>query len=208
MVLTSTESVEARSRGIAALFRSAEQRSQRGCGGARMQSEPSWRTTSVGTPLLHPARMSPLPGADQRQGGAACGLRPAAPDHRRGRTTRWPRLKVLTHPAVLVADEIGYLPITRTGAMLFFQLMRGHPPSPPATEGSPPARAQPEPLRGHPPSPLRPKGALLRGRSPSPLARPTAEAHLRARMGRKVVDKERGPDRLTDQAPTKARRRS
>ena len=33
------------------------------------------------------------------------------------------RLKVLTHPAVLVVDEIGYLPITRTGAMLFFQLM-------------------------------------------------------------------------------------
>jgi hypothetical protein len=33
------------------------------------------------------------------------------------------RLKVLTHPALLVADEIGYLPITRTGAMLFFQLM-------------------------------------------------------------------------------------
>jgi DNA replication protein DnaC len=33
------------------------------------------------------------------------------------------RLKVLTHPALLVVDEIGYLPISRTGAMLFFQLM-------------------------------------------------------------------------------------
>ncbi len=33
------------------------------------------------------------------------------------------RLKVLTHPAVLIVDEIGYLPISRTGAMLFFQLM-------------------------------------------------------------------------------------
>jgi DNA replication protein DnaC len=30
---------------------------------------------------------------------------------------------VLTHAALLVVDEIGYLPITRTGAMLFFQLM-------------------------------------------------------------------------------------
>jgi IstB-like ATP binding protein len=30
------------------------------------------------------------------------------------------RLKVLTHPALLVVDEIGYLPISRTGAMLFF----------------------------------------------------------------------------------------
>jgi DNA replication protein DnaC len=30
---------------------------------------------------------------------------------------------VLTHPAVLVVDESGCLPITRTGAMLFFQLM-------------------------------------------------------------------------------------
>jgi DNA replication protein DnaC len=33
------------------------------------------------------------------------------------------RLKILTHPALLVVDEIGYLPISRTGAMLFFQLM-------------------------------------------------------------------------------------
>jgi DNA replication protein DnaC len=33
------------------------------------------------------------------------------------------RLKVLTHPSLLVVDEIGYLPITRAGAMLFFQLM-------------------------------------------------------------------------------------
>jgi DNA replication protein DnaC len=33
------------------------------------------------------------------------------------------RLKTLTHPAVLVVDEIGYLPVNRTGAMLFFQLM-------------------------------------------------------------------------------------
>jgi DNA replication protein DnaC len=33
------------------------------------------------------------------------------------------RVKVLTHPALLVVDEIGYLPISRTGAMLFFQLM-------------------------------------------------------------------------------------
>src|SRR5262245_9099353 len=33
------------------------------------------------------------------------------------------RLKVLTHPAVLVVDEIWYLPRSRTGAMLFVQLM-------------------------------------------------------------------------------------
>ena len=33
------------------------------------------------------------------------------------------RLKTLTHPAVLVVDEIGYLPVNRNGAMLFFQLM-------------------------------------------------------------------------------------
>jgi hypothetical protein len=33
------------------------------------------------------------------------------------------RLKILTHPALFVVDEIGYLPISRTGAMLFFQLM-------------------------------------------------------------------------------------
>ena len=33
------------------------------------------------------------------------------------------RLKTLTHPAVLVVDEIGYLPISHTGAMLFYQLM-------------------------------------------------------------------------------------
>jgi DNA replication protein DnaC len=33
------------------------------------------------------------------------------------------RLKVLTHPSLLIVDEIGYLPVTPTGAMLFFQLM-------------------------------------------------------------------------------------
>jgi DNA replication protein DnaC len=34
-----------------------------------------------------------------------------------------PRMKTLTHPALVVVDEIGYLPVSRTGAMLFFQLM-------------------------------------------------------------------------------------
>jgi len=33
------------------------------------------------------------------------------------------RLAVLTHPSLLVVDEIGYIPIRQTGAMLFFQLM-------------------------------------------------------------------------------------
>lgn len=33
------------------------------------------------------------------------------------------RLKILTHPALLIVDEIGYLPISPTGAMLFFQLI-------------------------------------------------------------------------------------
>lgn len=32
------------------------------------------------------------------------------------------RLRVLTHPALLVVDEIGYLPVSRDGAVLFFQL--------------------------------------------------------------------------------------
>lgn len=33
------------------------------------------------------------------------------------------RLAVLTHPSLLIVDEIGYLPVSRTGAVLFFQLM-------------------------------------------------------------------------------------
>ena len=33
------------------------------------------------------------------------------------------RLRVLTHPALLVIDEIGYLPVSQGGAMLFFQLV-------------------------------------------------------------------------------------
>jgi DNA replication protein DnaC len=33
------------------------------------------------------------------------------------------RLATLTHPSLLVVDEIGYLPVTRTGAVLFFQLI-------------------------------------------------------------------------------------
>lgn len=38
-----------------------------------------------------------------------------------GRVSR--RLTVLSHPSLLVVDEIGYLPVSRTGAVLFFQLM-------------------------------------------------------------------------------------
>ena len=30
------------------------------------------------------------------------------------------RLRTLTHPALLVVDEIGYLPVTQSGAALFF----------------------------------------------------------------------------------------
>ena len=38
-----------------------------------------------------------------------------------GQLTR--RLAVLTHPSLLVVDEISYLPIDHAGAVLFFQLM-------------------------------------------------------------------------------------
>ncbi|HEV8356685.1 MAG TPA: ATP-binding protein, partial [Gemmatimonadales bacterium] len=38
-----------------------------------------------------------------------------------GRLTQ--RLRTLVFPSLLVVDEIGYLPISRTGATLFFQLM-------------------------------------------------------------------------------------
>ena len=33
------------------------------------------------------------------------------------------RLKTLCHPALLIVDEIGYLPVTQSGATLFFQLV-------------------------------------------------------------------------------------
>jgi len=33
------------------------------------------------------------------------------------------RLKTLTYPSLLVVDEIGYLPVSQSGAMLFFQLI-------------------------------------------------------------------------------------
>jgi IstB-like ATP binding protein len=33
------------------------------------------------------------------------------------------RLRVLSHPALLAVDEIGYLPVNRDGAVLFFQLI-------------------------------------------------------------------------------------
>ena len=38
-----------------------------------------------------------------------------------GRLAR--RLAVLSHPSLLVVDEIGYLPVSREGAVLFFQLI-------------------------------------------------------------------------------------
>ncbi len=34
------------------------------------------------------------------------------------------RLRLLTHPALLVVYEIGYLPISQDGAVLFFQLIK------------------------------------------------------------------------------------
>ena len=33
------------------------------------------------------------------------------------------RLRVLSHPALLIVDEIGYMPVSRDGAVLFFQLI-------------------------------------------------------------------------------------
>ena len=33
------------------------------------------------------------------------------------------RLQILSHPALLIVDEIGYLPVSHDGAVLFFQLM-------------------------------------------------------------------------------------
>lgn len=33
------------------------------------------------------------------------------------------RLRVLSHPALLIVDEIGYLPVSQEGAVLFFQLI-------------------------------------------------------------------------------------
>jgi len=33
------------------------------------------------------------------------------------------RLRVLSHPALLIVDEIGYLPVSQDGAVLFFQLI-------------------------------------------------------------------------------------
>jgi len=33
------------------------------------------------------------------------------------------RLAVLSHPSLMIVDEIGYLPVSQTGAVLFFQLM-------------------------------------------------------------------------------------
>ena len=49
--------------------------------------------------------------------------RPATSPNERAarRVTR--RLRALVFPSLMVIDEIGYLPITRTGAMLFFQLL-------------------------------------------------------------------------------------
>ena len=52
--------------------------------------------------------------------GAVRGERPHG-GQRPARLNR--RLKTLTHPALLVVDEIGYLPVTQSGAVLFFQLV-------------------------------------------------------------------------------------
>ena len=58
------------------------------------------------------------------------------------------RLRVLTHPALLVVDETAYLPVTRNGATLFFQLVNErlnrrwqNPPGPVLPVGARPSRA-------------------------------------------------------------------
>ena len=49
------------------------------------------------------------------------------------------RLRGLTHPALLVVDEIGSLPVTEDGAVLFFQLINARHDAPPPS--SHPTRA-------------------------------------------------------------------
>jgi DNA replication protein DnaC len=41
-----------------------------------------------------------------------------------GKLEEQERIKLLTQPQLLIIDEIGYLPIDRQGANLFFQLVR------------------------------------------------------------------------------------
>jgi DNA replication protein DnaC len=47
----------------------------------------------------------------------------AAESGRRAASQLARRLRVLSHPALLIVDEIGYLPLSRDGAVLFFQLI-------------------------------------------------------------------------------------
>ena len=57
------------------------------------------------------------------------------------------RLRTLVFPSLMIIEEIGYLPISRTGAMLLSN------PQPPVLDGR--AGRRPEPLApgaGHPPS--------------------------------------------------------
>ena len=53
--------------------------------------------------------------------------RPAAERDRKGRFSarrkRATVLRLLSYPALLIVDEIGYLPVSRDGAVLFFQLI-------------------------------------------------------------------------------------
>ena len=66
----------------------------------------------------------PLPRRCPRAAGApVCQEASASLEEAKAADRLGHRLKTLTHPALLVVDEIGYLPVNQTGAMLFFQLI-------------------------------------------------------------------------------------
>lgn len=114
-------------------------------------SRPSWTSTSPSSPPLIGSRSSLSTSSDSWSGGrtSSCSgrqasgkptSRSASPSRRRfyygtlgdlitsleeaqagGHLQQ--RLKVLRYRSLLVVDEVGYLPITRTGSILFFQLI-------------------------------------------------------------------------------------
>jgi DNA replication protein DnaC len=64
---------------------------------------------------------SELPANPDFHGGRDARLKALRDITQAGRLSH--RLRTLVFPSLMIIDEIGYLPISRTGAMLFFQLM-------------------------------------------------------------------------------------
>ena len=94
----------------------------------RLQAEPCWRGKSSGRPACHAILKLTHPRCRPDAGfGGSDGVRsvagPRRAGHRRGDGRLAEQLAFFAKPKLLIIDELGYLPLERASAHVFFQLV-------------------------------------------------------------------------------------